>query len=123
MNKPPILSDEEVISWIKENTHWGKNTIATLTPEHTREIQRDADVEWYEQSKCGHCDTPLLREGELYEKLEQARQDTAREIFEEIERNKPHQLWYAAEAPWDKDMTIFKPQKWYQSLKDKYLKK
>ena len=86
IKRPPVLSDEQIdAAWPSEAgdgfPEHSVDTIDALTLELMRcakvvaEAQRDADVEWFRKSKCEHCDTPLLREGELYEKLAQARRE------------------------------------------------
>jgi len=72
MEKPPVLSDEEVTRIIFECK--GNCSDARLA---VNVAQRDADVEWYEKKY-------LIPDYEW--NLQQARQDTARKIFEEIEK-------------------------------------
>ena len=70
--KPDVLSDEVTDDLIDRNSAHPLGIWIKLV----KEAQRDADVEWYEKKY-------LIPDYEW--NLEQARQDTAREIFEEIE--------------------------------------
>jgi len=75
--KPPVLSEEEIEKWCSEHKA-GKGGICYVSNSCEicrRTIQRDANVEWYEKKY-------LIPDYEW--NLEQARQNTAREIFEEI---------------------------------------
>ena len=74
--KPPLIRPE----WLKQLHHEIAEGLRWSYTAH-RKAQRDADVAYYE---------PIIKEfSEAIEswqrRLEQARQDTAREIFEEIE--------------------------------------
>ena len=82
MEKPPVLNEEQVIKWIKDN--YGENAIIAPLA-HGKTAQRDKDVEWYEKKY-------LIPDYEY--NLQQARQDTAREIFEESENNCIHNPMY-----------------------------
>ena len=66
-----------------------KYTQLTITRAEAKEAQRDADVEWYEKEEQELVDsfTPTIRDMVKQNKLdlEQARQETAREIIEELE--------------------------------------
>jgi len=46
MEKPPVLNEEQVIKWIKDN--YGENAIIAPLA-HGKTAQRDKDVEWYEK--------------------------------------------------------------------------
>ena len=78
--KPPVLGHKQIQKWVEAQD---PNEIICLgVSEIERRAQRDADVAYYE---------PIIKEfSEAIEswqrRLEQARQDTAREIFEEIDR-------------------------------------
>ena len=81
MNKPPVLSDKEIEKWCSEHKA-GKGGICYVSNSCEicrRTIQRDADVEWYEK----HQKPPIIGLDPSVS-VEQARQDTAREIFEEL---------------------------------------
>ena len=86
MDKPPILSTEQVIKWLKDN--YGENAIIAPLA-HGKAAQRDADVEHYEPiiaNNKKYVET-LLKQNDIYfKRIEQARQDTAREIFEDIHK-------------------------------------
>jgi len=84
VNKPPVITNGQALEWARRR-FGEQEDYHTIASQDDREAQRDADVEWFRQSKCDHCDTPLLREGELYEKLEQTRREVAMEIFEHLE--------------------------------------
>lgn len=63
--------------------------------------------------------TLLERDVEIInEALGQARQETAREIFEEIGEHRVSSPFVPVAA--DGDRTIFKENKWYRELKSKY---
>ena len=74
--KPPVLGHKQIQKWVEAQD---PNEIICLgVSEIERRAQRDADVAYYE---------PIIKEfSEAIEswqrRLEQARQDTAREIFE-----------------------------------------
>ena len=104
MNKPPVLSDKRMIEVAREC--W--RTDRTY-PELVAITQRDADVEYYEKEIAI---TPLA------DMLLKCRQDTAREIFEEIE-DKFYLI--AKTQPRGKYESDVQPPE-YQSLKDKFLK-
>ena len=113
MDKPPILSTEQVIKWLKDN--YGENAIIAPLA-HGKAAQRDADVEHYEPiiaNNKKYVET-LLKQNDIYfKRIEQARQDTAREIFETINN------WLERHAP------VTFPWNGYgffiQSLKSKFL--
>ena len=79
MEKPPVLSEEEIEKWCSEHKagKGGLCYVANSCEICKRRIQRDKDAEWYEKKY-------LIPDYEY--NLQQARQDTAREIFEEIEK-------------------------------------
>ena len=86
MEKPPVLNEEQVIKWIKDN--YGENAIIAPLA-HGKTAQRDKDVEWYEEDwvKRHNKSYKMGRE----DGVKQARQDTAREIFKYVKRLKnPH---------------------------------
>ena len=75
MEKPPILSDEE----IKELAIKPPYTISDL--KWIAQTQRDADVEWYEKEMTTVSVANLI---------EKAREEVAREIFKTIEKIENH---------------------------------
>jgi len=102
MNKPPVLSDEEFGEWCHKQKGCDLSCLKIGTTIKCRpKAQRDADVEWYEReiqrivnesidallADMKNPDTRIHQKilGHIAEALQQARQDTAREIFEEIE--------------------------------------
>ena len=95
MEKPPVLNEEQVIKWIKDN--YGENAIIAPLA-HGKTAQRDADVEF--------CD--LLRNKEadqctqaIADARQQARQDTAREIIGKLLREGANKT-FAGEEWWCK---------------------
>ena len=93
MEKPPVIDKGkmgEIVGGCKE---WWEIPVKIAI------AQRDADVEWYEGKY-------LIPDYEY--NLQQARQDTMREIFEEIEKTFNWIYQGVNEKPW-------------QSLKSKYL--
>ena len=85
MNKPPVMSDEEIIEWIIDNKNASEEAVKKLLPPlaWSLEAQRDADVEWFEKNIgiTAMKTLPILIERERTK----ARQDTAREILVKIE--------------------------------------
>ena len=106
MEKPPVLNEEQVIKWIKDN--YGENAIIAPLA-HGKTAQRDADVEWFENER----DKFNYWFNKNDERVQQAHQDTAREIFETINN------WLERHAP------VTFPWNGYgffiQSLKSKFL--
>ena len=104
--KPPVLSDEEKLCCSLVDDILCYEELKPVIDE-TCIHQRDADVEWYEKNQEPHFIT-------VPEIIIKTRQDTAREIFEAIERESktPFNSYY--------DIKIIKPR--YQALKSKYLK-
>ena len=110
MEKPPVLSDERIKALA--------NAYDIPHPEYPSEhyvakAQRDKDVEWYgdmivqvTERSIRAGETALNKVFKVQQKaIQQARQDTARELIEEIEK---HYSWIADDL-------------WLQSLKSKYL--
>lgn len=118
--KPPVISARAVEKWVeKKQGSMDKYTQLTITRAEAKEAQRDADAAHYE---------PIISEFEEIQKaqmvleaklndtelaIQQARQETAREIFEKIEKL---DITTLVEM-----MTI--PREQLQSLKSKYLSK
>jgi len=105
--KPPILSDEEIDeidnSLGSEDWRFG---------EAIAEAQWAKAIEWFK--KQGHEAISYL------EGYQQARQDTEREIFEEIEKNQ-RQYFYIESWPQYNTISISRNQIKWQALKQKYL--
>jgi len=123
MEKPPVLSEEEIEKWCSEHKA-GKGGICYVANSCEickRRIQRDKDVEWYgdmilqvTERSIRAGETALNKVFKVQQKaIRQARQDTAQEIFGAIERE--------SETPFNSyyDIKIIKPR--YQSLKSKFL--
>ena len=119
MSEPPIITDKEVVDWCeKHDKHYGYYS------ETQREAQRDADVEWYlnriSQEVARQSEKKAKLRQYYLNKIEQARQDTAREIFEEIEKNQG-QYFYIESWPQYNTISISRNQIKWQALKQKYL--
>lgn len=128
---PPVLGVEEIINLVTEyhfsgekNRHILADKVAQAqlkkAQEHYEPLIQRLEVE--SGSRLELLNMMTDRCTELRTSIEQAKEEVASEIFEEIEKNKPHHLWYPAQSDWDKDFTIFKDEKWWQSLKAKHLK-
>ena len=105
--KPPVLSDEELRG---VHDYWRDlSGSAVARVRNIAQAQRDADVEYYEKQQDEMADA-------MAQGIRQARQDTAKEIFEEIAEKHWHQgsnnVWYVymSDADW-------------QSLKEEYFGK
>jgi len=112
--KPPVLGHKQIQKWVEAQD---PNEIICLgVSEIERRAQRDADVAYYE---------PIIKEfSEAIEswqrRLEQARQDTAMEMFEEVEA-----FWEDELSKVRHDRNIGHPYigcRWceWQALKEKY---
>jgi len=98
MEKPPVLSDRKIV------IHLENGAMIDVPLYSDLEAQRDADVEWYEKKRIEwtRMDRDWLRIVKGWRRpeavntlIQQARQDTAREIFEEIEKRLPiTNEWY-----------------------------
>ena len=109
--KPPVLGHKQIQKWVEAQD---PNEIICLgVSEIERRAQRDADVAYYE---------PIIKEfSEAIEswqrRLEQARQDTAREIFEEIEAEL---IAFEGFSQITQHQAAIINKIWWQSLKEKY---
>ena len=97
MSKDLLPPREEIIKSIIKKFPFGVKTrdIDFEAIELTNKDQLDK----VKQELCANCDTPLLREGELYQKLEQARKDERERIIREVEqlwRPQHHNLCYGS---------------------------
>jgi len=145
MNKPDVLSDEELDKAWPNMTSTGQAlyplSFEMIALELLRcakviaQAQRDADVEWFK--KQGHEAISYL------EGYQQAKEDTAREIKElalkaiqdepEFPSNMPNELWvemngnrHTTEIVMRNAVRLTKEniiERFEQSVKDKYLKK
>ena len=106
--KPPLIRPE----WLKQLHHEIAEGLRWSYTAH-RKAQRDADVAYYE---------PIIKEfSEAIEswqrRLEQARQETAREIFEEIEAEL---IAFEGFSQITQHQAAIINKIWWQSLKEKY---
>jgi len=113
MEKPDVLSDKEVAAWV-DRKYKGKPRSAAIFPDDQREAQRDFDAAYYEPliqqaedfyrrpfvtfrqdirnllAKRGVLSNPGWTESDIVSGIEkaiqQARQEVAREIFEDFKR-------------------------------------
>ena len=94
MEKPPVLSEEEIEKWCSEHKagKGGLCYVANSCEICKRRIQRDKDAEWYEKKY-------LIPDYEY--NLQQARQDTAREIIGKLLREGANKT-FAGEEWWCK---------------------
>jgi hypothetical protein len=76
MEKPPVLSHKQIQKWVE--TQDANEIICLGVSEIERRAQRDADVEWL-MSQAG---VKISLDSALRWERQQARQETAREIFE-----------------------------------------
>ena len=87
------------------------------------QAQQDTDVEWYlnriSQEVARQSEKKAKLRQYYLNKIEQARQDTAREIFEEIEKNQG-QYFYIESWPQYNTISISRNQIKWQALKQKY---
>jgi len=118
MEKPDVLSDEQIGRALtidfKETTGKDPKEYFSYVSENDRVIaqaQRDADVEWYEKKY-------LIPDYEY--NLQQARQDTARELIEEIERERFGEPQYIPAAGRD-PVVVTLTESFIQELKSKFL--
>ena len=90
-----LLTDDELLgNYYDKASPLDKDTLI----EGLREVAKD-QLDKVKQELCANCDTPLLREGELYQKLEQARKDERERIIREVEqlwRPQHHNLCYGS---------------------------
>ena len=63
------------------------------------EISFKAGYEAHKAELCDNCDTPLLREGELYQMLNEAKRAGQQEVVEWIEKHKPYMAFHC-ESEW-----------------------
>lgn len=115
MNKPPVLSDTEILAIVQLHSE-------LFEAKKIAQAQRDADVEWFNNLLKTHKKYRELREdigiasaqlALTQSAVQQSRADTAKEIFEEIE---DYEEFYC-----DNDVEFFMSIKQWQSLKSKFL--
>jgi len=120
MNKPPVLSEFTITLEGKEVVIGGATIYGTPLMSLGMQAQRDADVECY-QKAINKMQKRFIDVGEAAiqkildveeQKVKQAREDTAREIFEILEE---------AFRNSDNRMGLFILSREWQSLKSKYL--
>jgi len=125
MEKPPVLSKEQLeevmlkfLSKAKpeEIVALGRGHIGTIQG-LALQAQRDADVEWYKNhsDEANDAEQGAIEVLDELGRIQQARQDTAREIFEAVNRLIDH-----TESGSDNEWVVIDEDN-LQSLKSKYL--
>ena len=115
--KPPVLSEEEKLTCSLVDSRQPYKYLKPVIDEACIH-QRDADVEFYEGQENDAEEGVIEVLGELTA-VKQARQDTAKEIFEEFYKKCSVEAQRLdSHCGWDK-LTIRRCD--YQSLKSKYL--
>ena len=116
MEKPPVLSDRKIV------IHLENGAMIDVPLYSDLEAQRDADVEWYEKKRIEwtRMDRDWLRIVKGWRRpeavntlIQQARQDTARQLIEEIKKN--------CKGYENKTVGHLLTSTFWQSLKSKYL--
>ena len=109
--KPPVLSDERILGLVwKDSWRWTEHEEDLF--KKVAQAQRDADVAYYEKNQ-----QPPIIGLDPCVSLEQARQETAREIFEEIEAEL---IAFEGFSQITQHQAAIINKIWWQSLKEKY---